>query len=92
MSNARPISDLRNCANEISEDCRQTREPVFIPRSGAGDMAVLSAEEDDCRMALFDLYGKLAAAEKEIDSGAVGEDFQTAASLLREQVHGKPQL
>ena len=29
-----PISDLRNNANEISDFCRQTREPVYITRNG----------------------------------------------------------
>ena len=41
MPNIRPISDLRNSANEISDFCKQTREPVFITRNGTGDMAVL---------------------------------------------------
>ena len=27
MPNIRPISDLRNSANEISDFCKQTREP-----------------------------------------------------------------
>ncbi len=40
----RPISDLRNNANEISDFCRQTREPVYINRNGTGDMVVLSIE------------------------------------------------
>lgn len=40
----RPISDLRNNANEISDFCRQTREPVYITRNGTGDMVVLSIE------------------------------------------------
>ena len=41
MPNIRPISDLRNSANEISDFCKQTREPVFITRNGTGDMVVL---------------------------------------------------
>ena len=40
MPNIRPISDLRNSANEISDFCKQTREPVFITRNGTGDMVV----------------------------------------------------
>lgn len=28
MPSIRPISDLRNIANEISDFCKQTREPV----------------------------------------------------------------
>lgn len=40
----RPISDLRNNANEISDFCRQTWEPVYITRNGTGDMVALSIE------------------------------------------------
>ena len=88
MPNIRHISDLRNNANEISDFCRQTREPVYITRNGSGDMVVLSIEEYERQQALIDLYGKLAVAEQEIASGAQGEDFLTMARQLRERVHG----
>ena len=88
MPNIRPISDLRNNANEISDFCRQTREPVYITRNGSGDMVVLSIEEYERQQALIDLYGKLAVAEQEIASGAQGEDFLTMARQLRKRVHG----
>ena len=87
MPNIRPISDLRNNANEISDFCRQTREPVYITRNGSGDMVVLSIEEYERQQALIDLYGKLAVAEQEIASGAQGEDFLTVVRQLRERVH-----
>lgn len=88
MPNIRPISDLRNNANEISDFCRQTREPVYITRNGSGDMVVLSIEEYERQQALIALYGKLAVAEQEIASGAQGEDFLTVVRQLRERVHG----
>ena len=88
MPNIRPISDLRNNANEISDFCRQTREPVYITRNGSGDMVVPSIEEYERQQPLIDLYGKLAVAEQEIASGAQGEDFLTVARQLRERVHG----
>lgn len=88
MPNIRPISDLRNNANEISDFCRQTHEPVFITRNGNGDMVVISIEEYERQQALIDLYGKLAIAEQEIASGAEGEDFLTLAKQLRGRVHG----
>lgn len=84
----RPISDLRNNANDISDFCRQTREPVFITRNGTGDMVVLNIDEYERLMALVDLYGKLAVAEQEITAGAQGEDFAFAAKQLRERLHG----
>ena len=84
----RPISDLRNNANEISDFCRRTGEPVYITRNGTGDLVVVSIEEYERQQALIDLYGKLALAEQEIASGAEGEDFLTVAKELREHVHG----
>ena len=88
MPNIRPISDLRNNANEISDFCRQTHEPVFITRNGNGDMVVISIEEYERQQALIDLYGKLAIAEQEIASGEKGEDCLTLAKQLRDRVHG----
>lgn len=89
MPRIRPISDLRNNANEISDFCRQTREPVYITRNGTGDMVVISIEEYERQQALIDLYSKLAVAEQEINSGVEGEDFLAVARQVRERVHGK---
>ena len=44
MPNIKPISALRNNANEISEFCRSACEPVFITKNGVGDMVVMSIE------------------------------------------------
>ena len=88
MPSIRPISDLRSSANEISDFCRQTREPVYITRNGTGELVVISMEEYERQQELIDLYGKLAIAEQEIASGAEGEDFLTLAKSLRERVHG----
>ncbi len=84
----RPISDLRNNANEISDLCRQTREPVYITRNGTGDMVVISVEEYERQQALLALYGKLAIADQEIAAGAEGKDFLTVARQMREHIHG----
>ncbi len=89
MPNIRPISDLRNNANEISELCRREREPVFITKNGVGDMVVMSMETYERQQALLELYGKLSEAEGEIANGAEGEDFFQFAKKLRAYVHGK---
>lgn len=88
MPSIRPISDLRNSANEISDFCRQTREPVFITRNGTGDMVVMNLEEYERQRALIDLYGKLAVAEQQIADGADGKDFSSVAKQMRERIHG----
>ena len=89
MPNIRPISDLRNNANEISEFCHREREPVFITKNGVGDMVVMSIEAYERQQALIELYGKLAEAEAEIANGTAGEDFFEVAEKLRASVHGK---
>jgi len=89
MPNIRPISDLRNNSNEISEFCRSSREPVFITKNGVGDMVVQSIEMYEHTQAKLELYSKLAEAEAEIVSGAEGDDFFDIAKKLRANVHGK---
>ena len=88
MPNIRPISDLRNKANEISEFCHREREPVFITKNGVGDMVVISIEVYERQQALIELYSKLSEVEAEIANGAAGEDFFEVAKKLRSNVHG----
>jgi prevent-host-death family protein len=89
MPNIRPISDLRNHANEISEFCRKEREPVYITKNGTGAMVIQSIEEYERQQMLLSLYGKLSEAEVEVARGEQGEDFFALAKKLREEVHGK---
>lgn len=89
MAVIRPISDLRNNANEISKICHNERQPIFITKNGVGDMVVMSMEAYEKMEALINLYSKLAEAEAEIANGAKGEDFFEVANELRGKVHGK---
>ena len=75
MPNIRPISDLRNNSNEISEFCRTSREPVFITKNGVGDMVVLSIDMYERQQAQLDLYAKLAEAEADIVAGSDSTGF-----------------
>jgi len=88
MPNIRPISDLRNNSNEISDFCRTSREPVFITKNGVGDVVVMSIETYERLMAQLKIYGKLAEAEAEIASGAEGTDFFEFVKKLKADVHG----
>ena len=59
----RPISDLRNRANEISEICHNEDEPVFITKKGKGDLVVMSQAHYERLSSLMELYKKLGEAE-----------------------------
>jgi prevent-host-death family protein len=88
MPYIRPISDLRNNANEISDYCKSTREPAYITRNGTGDMVIMSMETYEHREAQLELYAKLAEAEAEALSGETGMDFDEFAKKLRSKIHG----
>lgn len=88
MPYIRPISDLRNSANEISDLCKSTREPVYITKNGTGDMVIMSIETYERREAQLELYAKLAEAEAEAMSGKTGVDFMQFAKKLRSKLHG----
>ncbi|MCD5413562.1 MAG: type II toxin-antitoxin system Phd/YefM family antitoxin [Clostridiales bacterium] len=89
MPSIRPISDLRNNANAISEFCHRTREPIYITKNGVGDMVVMSVETYEFQQALVNLYTKLAETEEEIAKGAECEDFFEVVKHLKSSVHGQ---
>ncbi|MCL2153613.1 MAG: type II toxin-antitoxin system Phd/YefM family antitoxin [Oscillospiraceae bacterium] len=89
MPTIRPISDLRNNSNEISEFCRTSREPVFITKNGVGDMVVLSIEMYEQQQARLDLYAKLSETETKTASDIDGTDFFEFAKKLRADLDGR---
>ena len=65
----KPISDLRNNFNQISEICHKEHEPVFITKNGEGDMVVMSLALYEQQQALLELYQKLGEAEAQSLAG-----------------------
>lgn len=59
----KPISDLRNNFNQISEICHKEQQPVFITKNGEGDMVVMSLALYEQQQTLLELYQKLGEAE-----------------------------
>lgn len=47
MPKIKPIKDLRN-TNEISKECHDLNEPIFITKNGYQDMVLMSNEYFDC--------------------------------------------
>lgn len=58
----KPLSDLRNHFNQISEICHTQKEPVFITKKGIGDLVVMSLALYEQQRSLLELYQKLSEA------------------------------
>lgn len=83
MANIRPISDLRNRANEISRLCHETAEPVFITKNGREDLVVMSQAAYEQGQARLELYAKLDEAESEAAAGRGGITHDELMGMLK---------
>jgi len=81
----RPSADLRNKYNEISKQCRETREAVIITVNGRGDTAVLGLQDYKQMKAELELLRTLAEAEDDVQNGRV-ESMQKSFDDLRESL------
>lgn len=83
MPTIRPISALRNKANEISALCHESGEPVFITKNGEGDLVVMSLAAWERDRARLELYRLLDEAEADVRAGDRGISPQALRKRLR---------
>lgn len=82
----KPISDLRNKSNEISELAWKTGEPIFITKNGIGDLTILSMAQYDKLQAKLELLSKVAEAQQQYAAGDKGKPYQGVIQKLRGKV------
>ncbi|MGA2622612.1 MAG: type II toxin-antitoxin system Phd/YefM family antitoxin [Bacteroidota bacterium] len=83
----KPISDLRNKANKISELAHKSDEPIFITKNGEGDMVVMSMSQYSKIQLKLDLFSKLAVAQGQRAKGDKGRSLSAVMKDLRKRVH-----
>jgi len=83
----KPISDLRNNFNQISEICHKEMEPVFITKNGEGDMVVMSLALYEQQQALLELYQKLGEAEAQSLAGLPTISHKDLMIKLRDELN-----
>jgi prevent-host-death family protein len=83
MPTIRPISDLRNKAQEISAICHKSDEPVFITKNGEGDLVVMSIAAYERDQARLELYRLLEEAESDVRAGDRGVTLRAMRRRLR---------
>jgi len=83
----KPISDLRNKSNEISDIARTSNEPIFITRNGEGDMVVMSMAKYSQLELKIDLISKLATAQASYAAGDRGRSIATVMNDVRARMH-----
>lgn len=82
----KPISDLRNKANEISKLAHNSNEPIFITKNGEGDMVIMSMAQYAKLQLKLELYGKLAVAQAQKARGDKGRSLSDVMKGLRKRL------
>ena len=75
-----PIRDLKK-TSEISQLCRDAKEPIFVTKNGYGDMVIMSMKMYEDRMGMFEVYAKLEEAEEDITAGRVTDARESLRKL-----------
>jgi len=83
----KPISDLRNKANRISELAHKSDEPIFITKNGEGDMVVMSMTQYSKIQLKLELFGKLAVAQAQRAKGDRGRSLSAVMKDIRRRIH-----
>jgi prevent-host-death family protein len=83
----KPISDLRNKANEISDLAHRSDEPVFITKNGEGDMVVMSLSHYSRLQLKLELFSKLAVAQAQKAAGDKGRPLSAVMKEIRKRLH-----
>lgn len=86
MPNIKPISDLRNKTNEISDLARDSGEPIFITRNGKEEMVVMSMAHYAKLQTQLDLFRKLAVAQNQRANGERGRTHSQVMKDLRKRI------
>jgi len=81
----KPASELRNNYIQISRLAREAKQPIFLTKNGTGDMVLLSMEEYDEKIALLDLYEKLAEGEEALKLGRM-KTLEEVGALMKAKI------
>ena len=85
MQNIRPSAELRNKYNEISNLCKETREPVYITVNGHGDTVIMNLEDYNQMVAELELLKMLAESQDDVNNGRV-KPFSLSLDDIRKKL------
>ncbi len=77
-----PSAKIRQNYNEISEECKKTKEPIFLTKNGAGDLVVMDIETYKQREQMIKLREELLTIEEDKVAGRKGIEIDALDKKL----------
>lgn len=85
----KPISDLRNKSNELSNLAHSSKEPIFITKNGEGDLVLMSLENYSKMELKLELLSKLSVAQNQKATGDKGRKLKQVMGNVRKTIREK---
>lgn len=85
----KPISDLRNKSNELSNLAHSSKEPIFITKNGEGDLVLMSLENYSKMELKLELLSKLSVAQNQKATGDKGRTLKQVMGNVRKTIREK---
>jgi len=83
----KPISDLRNKSNQISELANNSNEPIFITKNGEGDLVVMSISHYSSLKLKLELLSKLSVAQNQKAEGGKNRTLKQVMMDIRNNLN-----
>lgn len=85
----KPSAMIRQNYNEISQLCKETKEPVFLTKNGEGDLVVMDIATYDQREKQLELREKLIEIEELRQTGVKDKPARQLSQELRRETKEK---
>lgn len=85
----KPSAMIRQNYNEISQLCKETKEPVFLTKNGEGDLVVMDIATYDQREKQLELREKLIEIEELRQTGVKDKPARQLSQELRREIKEK---
>ena len=72
-----PSARIRQNYNEVSEECKKTKEPIFLTKNGEGDLVVMDIETYNRREKMIKLREELLSVEEDRLAGRQGIEIDS---------------
>ena len=83
----KPISDLRNKSNQISELANNSNEPIFITKNGEGDLVVMSISHYSNLKLKLEVLSKLSVAQNQKAEGGKNRTLKQVMMDIRNNLN-----
>ena len=82
------IFSIRHLENttQITQMCKESKEPIFVTKNGDGDMLLMSMETYEAKIMLLDVEAKLAQCSDEFRAGRVMDARKSLQKLRKKHM------